>query len=103
MNILKTLLILTLPISLIACDNTSEPHPSGVTTSHSVGGETNTMEECKYGLDQTAKKYNVTYTVSMDKKDYFSAHLVKDGVQTDLLIACKKKGDYYEALFAVPD
>jgi hypothetical protein len=28
---------------------------------------------------------------------------VKDGTQTDLLAMCKKDGDYYSAMFQIPD
>nr|WP_015060926.1 hypothetical protein [Psychrobacter sp. DAB_AL43B]AFH75081.1 hypothetical protein [Psychrobacter sp. DAB_AL43B] len=103
MKISKKLLILFLPIMLLGCDDTSEPHPSGVTSSEGVGGETDTMEECKHRLNETAQKHNVTYTVTIDERDHFSGHIVKDGVQTDLLISCDKKSNYYQGLFQIPD
>ena len=71
--------------------------------SKAVGDEMDTMQECKYRLDQTAKKYNVSYTVDKDEKEKFIGYIVKDGTQTDLLAMCKKDGDYYSAMFQIPD
>ena len=103
MKILTVFLISILPISILGCDNSSSESTSRVTSSHAVGGDRNTMAECKDGLEQTAKKYNVTYTVKTDERDYFSGRVVKDGVETELMVLCKKKGDYYTAMFEVPN
>ena len=102
MKISKKFLVFLLPMALLGCED-SEPHSSGVTSSEGVGGETDTMEECKYRLNETAKKHNVTYTVSIDEREHFSGHIIKNGVQTDLLVSCDKKSDYYQGLFQIPD
>lgn len=49
------------------------------------------------------QKYNVSYTVDKDEKEKFIGYIVKDGTQTDLLAMCKKDGDYYSAMFQIPD
>ena len=92
--------LLILQLFLTGC---SDSNPSGITSSKAVGDEFSTMQECKYSLDKTAEKYNVSYTVEFDKPDYFSGKIVKDGIQSDLLVACDKKGNSYHALFQIPD
>jgi|SRR5690606_4954873 len=86
--------------ALTGCDT---PHSSGITSSSAVGGEFDTMQQCKNSLDKTAQKYNVSYTVDFDERDYFSGKIVKDGIQSDLLVACDKKSDYFSATFEIPD
>ena len=103
MKFLTVFFISILPISILGCDDSSSESTSRVTSSHAVGGDRNTMAECKDGLEQTAKKYNVTYTVKTDERDYFSGRVVKDGVETVLMVLCKKKDDYYTAMFEVPN
>ena len=96
----KLSLAVLVTLTLGGCDSSST---SGVTSSSAVGGDFNTMSECKNSIDNTAKKYNVSYTVEFDDRDYFSGKVVKDGVQTDLLIACNKTGDYFSATFEIPN
>lgn len=103
MKIFNVFLISILPFSILGCDSSSSHDTSNVTSSHAVGGNRSTMAECKDGIDQTAKKYNVTYTVKTDERDYFSGRVVKDGIETDLMVLCKKKDDYYTAMFEVPN
>lgn len=94
--------LLSLQLFLVGCSN-SNANSSGITSSKSVGGEALTMQECKYRLKQTAQKYNVSYTVDFNKPDYFSAKLIKNGIQSDLIAICDKKGGIYEAIFQIPD
>lgn len=85
-----------------ACDSSDESINS-VTSSYAVGGESTTMHECKDRINQTASKYNVSYTIQFDERDYFSGKIVKDGIQTDLLVVCRKEDDYFKAMFEVPN
>lgn len=101
-SITKKIIGLSLIVLLIGCDTASND-PNKVTSSQAVGDETDTMEECKYRLDQTAKKYNVTYSVESDERNKFVAYLIKDGTQTDLMAMCKKDGDLYSGIFQIPD
>ncbi|WP_146196634.1 zinc ribbon domain-containing protein [Acinetobacter stercoris] len=90
-------------IATCSNDKTSSSPKSSITSSGAVGGEMSTMEECKQKLEYTAQKYNVTYTVTMNERDYFSAKIVKDGIESDLLAICDKKDDYYHAMFEIPN
>lgn len=98
--------ILALIFIVVQCSSTDSPstdEASKITSSRAVGGEFDTMQECRNKLDLTAKKYNVTYTVTMDERNYFSGKIVKDGIQSNLLVVCDKKDDYYQAMFEIPD
>ncbi|NAR48524.1 hypothetical protein GPS60_12970 [Acinetobacter haemolyticus] len=95
---------LILPIGLIlalisGCDSSS----SAITSSQAVQGQAPTMNACKQRLLETAKKYNVSYKVSIEEDEYVSAKIVKDGIKTDLLAVCQKAGDTYQAMFEIPD
>lgn len=74
-----------------------------ITSSKVVGGDADTMQECRHKLDLTAEKYNVSYVAVRDERNYFSGEIVKNGVRSDLVVQCKKKEDYYTALFEIPD
>ena len=104
-TITAKILCLSFSILLMGSDSSSstDTSPTKITSSKAVGDEMDTMQECKYRLDQTAKKYNVSYTVDKDEKEKFIGYIVKDGTQTDLLAMCKKDGDYYSAMFQIPD
>lgn len=101
-SITKKIIGLSLVLLLNGCD-TASSNSNEITSSQAVGGESDTIQECKHRLDQTAKKYNVTYSVESDEREKFVAYLIKDGVKTDLMIMCKKDGDIYSGMFQIPD
>lgn len=103
MKFLSLSLLICISFLTVACDGGSSSPSTTASSSYAVGGESSTMAECKERLDKTASKYNVSYTVKSDERDYFSGRVVKDGVETDLMVLCKKENDFYSGMFEVPN